>query len=157
VPSKAVLLVASTLTAVLLLAGCAGAEPGASGPGQGASTAASDPLVSTATPLTTTGADASETPIPTTTPPAPATAEAHEAPPAWDACLAAVKAEYPDLPYLDDAWDYQDDDVRDSATGAVVEVRLGHLDDGRVASAFTCEIGGTPEAPSVTRVSPVDI
>lgn len=142
-PTKTAPLVAA-LAVVLLLAGCAGtdSEPGAA---------------ETPTTVTTTGPDATATPLPTTTPPAPSTAEAREAPPAWDACLAAVRAEYPDLPFLDDAWEYEEADVRDAETGAVAEVRFGHLADGRVEAAFVCEISGTPEAPVVDRVSPVDI
>ena len=61
------------------------------------------------------------------------------------------------LPFLDDVWSYEADDVRDSATGAVVEVRYGHTTDGRIEAAFSCEISGTPEAPVVDRISPVDI
>lgn len=132
----------STLVVAFALSGCATptSEPGA-----------------VETTVATTGPDASSTPLPTTTPPAPATAPTAEAPPAWDACIAAVRDEYPDLPFLDDVWSYEADDVRDSATGAVVEVRYGHTTDGRIEAAFSCEISGTPEAPVVDRISPVDI
>ncbi|ROP75921.1 MULTISPECIES: hypothetical protein [unclassified Frigoribacterium] len=143
-PTKTVSLVTAAFAVTLLLAGCAGtdAEPGA----------AATPGI-----VTTTGPDATATPLPTTTPPAPSTAEAHEAPPAWDACVAAVRAEYPDLPPLDDVWAYEEADVRDSDSGAVAEVRFGHLADGRVEAAFTCQISGTPESPVVDLVSPVDV
>ena len=142
-PTKTASLVTAALAVTLLLAGCAGtdSEPGAASPSV----------------VTTTGPDATETPLPTTTPPAPSTAEAHEAPPAWDACVAAVRAEYPDLPSLDDVWAYEEADVRDSDSGALAEVRFGHLADGRVEAAFTCQISGTPESPVVDLVTPVDV
>jgi hypothetical protein len=142
VRTKTASLVTAVLAVTLLLAGCAGAdaEPGAA------------PDV-----VTTTGPDATATPLPTTTPPAPSTAEAHEAPPAWDACVAAVRDQYPELPSLDDVWEYEEADVRDAETGAVAEVRFGHLADGRVETAFTCQISGTPESPVVDLVTPVDI
>ena len=142
--SKTAPLFVAALALALATAGCAGtdAEPGAAG---------------TPTVVTTTGPDATATPLPTTTPPAPSTAEAHEAPPAWDACVAAVRTEYPDLPSLDDVWAYEEADVRDSDSGAVAEVRFGHLADGRVEAAFTCQISGTPESPVVDLVTPVDV
>ncbi|WP_423923130.1 hypothetical protein ACPEEZ_04215 [Frigoribacterium sp. 2-23] len=148
--TKAVSLFAPAVALAMLLGGCATTEPG--------TTTSSTPGAVATTPTGTapTG-QAPTSALPTTTPPAPATAEAHEAPPAWDACVSAIRQQYPDLPTLDDVWAYEDDDVRDSDTGAVVEVRLGHLDDGRVASAFVCQISGTPEAPVVDSVSPVDI
>ena len=141
---KTASLAASLAVVALLLAGCAGtdAEPGAA---------------ATPTVVTTTGPDDTATPIPTTTPPAPSTAEAHEAPPAWEACVAAVRSQYPEIPSLDDVWDYEEADLRDADTGAVAEVRFGHLADGRVETAFVCQISGTPEAPVVDSVSPVDV
>jgi hypothetical protein len=97
------------------------------------------------------------TDLPTTEPPAPSTAQAQEAPPAWHACVTAVGVQYPDLPYLDDVWAYEADDVRDSATGAVATVTMGHLADGRPASEWNCQISGTPESPVVDFVSPTDL
>lgn len=142
-PRMAAPLIVSSVIVAFALAGCA--------------TPTSEPGASDTTPLATTGSDASSTPIPTTTPPAPATAPTREAPPAWDACVAAVGAEYPDLPFIDDVWNYEEDDVRDSADGAVVEVRFGHLADGRIEAAYMCDVSGTPESPVVARVYPVDI
>ena len=142
-PRMAAPLLVSSIALVLALAGCA--------------TPTSEPGAAETSGLATTGADASSTPIPTTTPPAPATAPTREAPPAWDACVDAVAAEYPDVPFLDDVWSYEDDDVRDSATGAVVEVRYGHTADGRIEAAFSCEVSGTPQSPVVEGVYPVDI
>lgn len=143
-PRKAVLLLTTLLLAGTALTAC---SPDASEPGQSAPAT---------TPLVTTGADAEPTGVPTTTPPAAATAEAREAPPAWDACVAAVRQQQPDLPSLDDVWAYEETDVRDAPGGAVADVRFGHGDDGRVEAEFACQVSGTPEAPVVDLVTRVE-
>jgi len=142
------------LAVALLVTGCAGATPASSSSPGPSATRQAEPSA-TASDIATALPDA--TALPETEPPAPATAEAQEAPPAWHACVTAIGDQNPDLPFLDDVWAYEADDVQDSATGAVATVTMGHLSDGRPATEWTCRISGTPESPVVDSVTPADL